>query len=182
MLKYNQWIIAREEMNMFKRKIICALLLAALLFTLPLEAFAAQRAVIRLPVKAGLMFAGSEVRLKPRLLRVSAADLTWTSSNPEVVQVQSGRLRGVSAGKAVVTVSGGGRLADTGTTVSGEIQSKQPTEGDQTKLEWQHAKITVLGATPSTRITIRPTNADPSISSSRKQNRWYLDNIRVVGK
>ena len=81
-----------------------------------------------------------------------------------------------------VTVSGGGRLADTGTTVSGEIQSKQPTEGDQTKLEWQHAKITVLGATSSTRITIRPTNADPSISSSRKQNRWYLDNIRVVGK
>lgn len=81
-----------------------------------------------------------------------------------------------------VTVSGGGRLADTGTTVSGEIQSNQPTKDDQTRLEWQHAKITVLGATPSTRITIRPTNADPAVSSSRKQNRWYLDNIRVVGK
>ena len=117
MLKYNQWNIAREEMIMFKRKIICALLLAALLFTLPLEAFAAQRAVIRLPVKAGLMFVGSEVRLKPRLLRVSAAELTWTSSNPEVVQVQSGRLRGVSAGKAVVTVSGGGAKAKVGVVV-----------------------------------------------------------------
>lgn len=80
-----------------------------------------------------------------------------------------------------VTVSGGGRLADTGTEVSGEIRSSQPTEGDQTRLEWQHAKVTVLGATPSTRITIRPTNADPSISSTRKQNRWYLDNIKVVG-
>ena len=81
-----------------------------------------------------------------------------------------------------VTVTGGGKLADTGTEVSGEIQSAQPTEGDQTVLEWQHAKVKIVGATASTRITIRPTNADPSISSSRKQNRWYLDNIRVVGE
>ena len=81
-----------------------------------------------------------------------------------------------------VTVSGGGKLADTGTEVSGNIESAQPTEGDLTKLEWQHAKVKIIGATSSTRITIRPTNADPSITSSRKQNRWYLDNIRVVGQ
>ena len=81
-----------------------------------------------------------------------------------------------------VTVTGGGRLADTGTEVSGNIESAQPTEGDLTKLEWQHATVRILGATPSTRITIRPTNADPSVTSSRKQNRWYLDNIRVVGE
>ena len=80
-----------------------------------------------------------------------------------------------------VTVSGGGTLADTGTEVSGNIESAQPTEGDQTKLEWQHAKVKIIGATPSTRITIRPTNADPEVTSTRKQNRWYLDNIRVVG-
>lgn len=79
-----------------------------------------------------------------------------------------------------VTVSGGGTIAATGTTVSGNIESAQPTEGDLTKLEWQHAKVKILGATPETRITIRPTNTDPSISSSRKQNRWYLDNIRVA--
>jgi len=79
-----------------------------------------------------------------------------------------------------VTVSGGGKLADTGTEVSGNIESAQPTEGDQTRLEWQHAKVKILGATPSTRITIRPTNADPEVTSTRKQNRWYLDNIRVV--
>ena len=78
-----------------------------------------------------------------------------------------------------VTVTGGGYLADTKTETSGEITSSQPTEGDQTVLEWQHAKVTIVGATPATRITIRPTNADPSISSSRKQNRWYLDNIKV---
>jgi hypothetical protein len=40
-------------------------------------------------------------------------------------------------------------------------------------------KLTVVSATPQTRITIRPTNADPSVTSSRKQNRWYLDNIKV---
>ena len=82
-----------------------------------------------------------------------------------------------------VTVTGGGKLADTGTEVSGNIESAQPTEGDQTKLEWQHAKVRILGATPSTRITIRPTNADPGVSNSaRNQNRWYLDNVRVAGE
>lgn len=82
-----------------------------------------------------------------------------------------------------VTVTGGGKLADTGTEVSGNIESTQPTEGDQTKLEWQHAKVRILGATPSTRITIRPTNADPGVSNSvRNQNRWYLDNVRVAGE
>ena len=82
-----------------------------------------------------------------------------------------------------VTVTGGGTLADTGTEVSENIESAQPTEGDQTKLEWQHAKVRILGATPSTRITIRPTNADPGVSNSaRNQNRWYLDNLRVAGE
>ena len=82
-----------------------------------------------------------------------------------------------------VTVTGGGKLADTGTEVSGNIESAQPTEGDQTKLEWQHAKVRILGATPSTRITIRPTNNDPAVSNSaRNQNRWYLDNVRVAGE
>lgn len=79
-----------------------------------------------------------------------------------------------------VTVSGGGTIASTGTEVSGNIESAQPTEGDQTTLEWQHAKVKILGATSATRITIRPTNADPEVTSTRKQNRWYLDNIKVA--
>lgn len=79
-----------------------------------------------------------------------------------------------------VTVSGGGTIASSGTETSPEIESSQPTEGDQTVLEWQHASVRILGATPSTRITIRPTNYDPSVSNSaRRQNRWYLDNIKV---
>jgi hypothetical protein len=43
--------------------------------------------------------------------------------------------------------------------------------------------VRILGATPSTRITIRPTNTDPGVSNSaRNQNRWYLDNLRVAGE
>ena len=80
-----------------------------------------------------------------------------------------------------VEVSGGGTVAATGTSVSGEITSGQSTEGDLTTLEWQHATVRILGATPSTRITIRPTKADPAVSNSaRKQNRWYLDNIKFA--
>ena len=63
-----------------------------------------------------------------------------------------------------------------------ELHSTQPTEEDQTKLEWQHASVQVNGATGSTRITLRPTNADPYVSNTRGQNRWYLDNIKVVVK
>ena len=79
-----------------------------------------------------------------------------------------------------LTLTGGGTFADTGAEVSGEITSAQPTKDDQTKLEWQHATVKILGATPSTRITIRPTYANPKISNSRDQNRWYLDNIKVA--
>lgn len=79
-----------------------------------------------------------------------------------------------------VTVSGDGVIAATGTQTSGEITSSQPTEGDQTKLEWQHVKVKINGATAATRITIRPTNTDPEVTSTRKQNRWYLDNIKVT--
>ncbi|MBQ6198145.1 MAG: BACON domain-containing protein [Bacteroidales bacterium] len=80
-----------------------------------------------------------------------------------------------------VTVSGGGTIASSGTETSPNIESSQPTEGDQTVLEWQHASVRILGATPSTRITIRPTNYDPTVSNSaRRQNRWYLDNVKVA--
>lgn len=78
-----------------------------------------------------------------------------------------------------ITVSGGG-VFENGTEISDEITSSQPTEDDLTKLEWQHAQVRIKGATPTTKVTIRPTNNDPSISSTRKQNRWYLDNIKVL--
>ena len=72
-----------------------------------------------------------------------------------------------------VAVSGG---TDT------ELSSEQPTAEDLTKLEWQHASVTINGVTSSTRITLRPTNSDPYKSNTRGQNRWYLDNIKIVTK
>ena len=63
-----------------------------------------------------------------------------------------------------------------------ELTSAQPTADDQTKLEWQHASVTIPGATAETRITLRPTNPDPYTSNTRGQNRWYLDNIKIVTK
>lgn len=65
---------------------------------------------------------------------------------------------------------------------STELLSTQPTAEDQTKLEWQHASVTINGATAETRITLRPTNYDPYVSNTRGQNRWYLDNIKIVTK
>ena len=72
-----------------------------------------------------------------------------------------------------VAVSGG---TDT------ELSSEQPTADDLTRLEWQHASVTINGVTSATRITLRPTNSDPYKSNTRGQNRWYLDNIKIVTK
>ncbi len=63
-----------------------------------------------------------------------------------------------------------------------ELTSAQPTADDLTKLEWQHASVTINDVTSLTRIILRPTNVDPSVSSTRGQNRWYLDNIKIVTK
>ena len=82
-----------------------------------------------------------------------------------------------------VAVAGGGVIESTNTDTSDEITSAQPTEGDQTKLEWQHASVTIKGAGAESRITIRPANYDPNVTNSaRRQNRWYLDNIKIVTK
>ena len=63
-----------------------------------------------------------------------------------------------------------------------ELSSAQPTEGDQTKLEWQHASVTFNGITAESRIALHPTNVDPYVSNTRGQNRWYLDNIKIVAR
>ena len=81
-----------------------------------------------------------------------------------------------------VVISGGGTFAN-GTTASDKIVSNQPNEGENnlTKLEWQHATLSITGATAETRLTIRPTNYDPNVDNPvRRQQRWYLDNIKVI--
>ena len=71
-------------------------------------------------------------------------------------------------------------LQGNGTLEQSVFESSQPTEGDLSIFEWQTVKVAIKGIDAGTRIIIRPTNADPSISSTRDQNRWYLDNISVV--
>ncbi len=83
-----------------------------------------------------------------------------------------------------VVVAGGGTIESTGSDTSEEIVSGQPIKEDgTTDLAWQNAAVTIKGATPATRITIRPANNDPDVTNSaRHQNRWYLDNVKVVTK
>ena len=79
-------------------------------------------------------------------------------------------------------LTGGGTFASNGTEISDEIVSGQVvTDGGTTSLAWQTVELSIKGATSATRITIRPTNNDPDVTNSaRHQNRWYLDNIKVV--
>ena len=73
-------------------------------------------------------------------------------------------------------------LQGTGTLEQSVFESSQPTEGDLSNFAWQNVKVAIKGIDAGTRIIIRPTNADPSISSTRDQNRWYLDNIKVTAR
>ncbi len=76
-----------------------------------------------------------------------------------------------------------GQFPTSGASTSLDIESAQPTEGDLSELAWQHVTLELNGATAETVLTIRPTNADPSIqNAARSQNRWYLDNIKVTTK
>ncbi len=83
-----------------------------------------------------------------------------------------------------LTLTGGGTFEATASTTSEEIVSAQVVgEDGNTSLAWQPVSITIKGATAATRITIRPTNNDPKVTnSSRNQNRWYLDNVKIVAK
>lgn len=74
----------------------------------------------------------------------------------------------------VEIVEGPGTLADTGTQVSAELSTTQ----EKGKLEWQHAKVKLVGVTDDTRIQIHPTHYKDGAGAS--QQRWHLDNIKVA--
>lgn len=79
-----------------------------------------------------------------------------------------------------VEAAGAGTF-ENGTTVSAEITSAQSTESGQSHIAWQHATVTLKGATSATRLTVRPTNTNPKVSNpERDQNRWYIDNIKIA--
>ena len=76
-----------------------------------------------------------------------------------------------------------GKFPTSGAGTSLDLESAQPTADDLSELAWQHVTLELNGATAETVLTIRPTNADPSIqNAARSQNRWYLDNIKVTTK
>ena len=100
-----------------KKRIICALLLVALMLTLPAGALAAKKASIIFPVKIGLMLEGSDVKLSPKLKQLSGSDLIWESSDESIAQIWGGKLTAVKAGKAIITASGGGAKARCGVVV-----------------------------------------------------------------
>ena len=48
---------------------------------------------------------------------------------------------------------------------------------------WQHAQVFLEGIGPESRIIIHPTHTDPSVSNpDRRQNRWYIDNVKLIAK
>ena len=76
-----------------------------------------------------------------------------------------------------------GTFEATAAATSANIESAQSLVDGESHLAWQHATVVLNGATAETVLTIRPTNADPSVQNpERSQNRWFLDNIKVSTK
>lgn len=99
-----------------KRRLFRALC-TALVFALLCAPALAERARISLGGKLGLMYEGDEATLKPRLKGVSAGALEWSSSDSEAVKVDGGRVTAKAAGRAIITVRGGGAKARCGVVV-----------------------------------------------------------------
>ena len=74
-----------------------------------------------------------------------------------------------------------GKFEQTGIAMSEPLESTQSTESKSSHLAWQHATVILTEATAQTVLTIRPTYADPDRQNpDRHQNRWYLDNIKII--
>ena len=74
----------------------------------------------------------------------------------------------------VVELVGPGVCEDSGAPISNEISTTQ----EKGKLAWQHATVSLKGVTSDTRILIRPTHMSDGAGAS--QQRWHLDNIKIV--
>ena len=80
-----------------------------------------------------------------------------------------------------VEIVGNGKCTVSNDVLSPGIESAQSRVDGESKIEWQHASVALSGIDKDTRIKIRPTNYDPYIENeARGQNRWYLDNVKVV--
>ena len=99
------------------KRLICALLLVALMLSLGVNASAAKKASIKFPAKMGLVLEGKSVTLKPKLSGVKASQLSWSSSDEAVMTVSGGKLSALKPGKAVLTATSGGASAKCGVVV-----------------------------------------------------------------
>lgn len=74
-----------------------------------------------------------------------------------------------------------GTFSDSGAGTTLELESTQSKIDGESHIVWQHVVLGLNGATAETVLTIRPTNADPTVQNpARKQNRWYIDNIKIT--
>ena len=74
-----------------------------------------------------------------------------------------------------------GKFEQTGLLVSEALESAQSQTDGESHLAWNHATVILTEATAETVLTIRPTYADPNKqNAARSQNRWYLDNIKII--
>ena len=94
-------------------RIAILILIAALL---PTSALAAQTG-ISLGGNLGFLYEGGSVTLRPKLKNLTASDLIWFSSDEAVATVSGGTIAAKSAGRTVITVSGGGATARCGVVV-----------------------------------------------------------------
>lgn len=74
-----------------------------------------------------------------------------------------------------------GKFEQTGLALSEALESTQSQEDGESHLAWQHATVILTEASAQSVLTIRPTYADPNRQNpARNQNRWYLDNIKII--
>ena len=95
-------------------------LLAVLILVLgiPMQGFAAKKPSIKLGFKLGLIYEGGSAQLSPRLSGVQKSAVRFVSSDDQVVSVTAGGVvQALKAGRAIVTVTGGGAQAQCGVVV-----------------------------------------------------------------
>lgn len=74
-----------------------------------------------------------------------------------------------------------GKFEQTGLALSEALESTQSQVDGESHLAWQHATVILTEASAQSVLTIRPTYADPNRQNpARNQNRWYLDNIKII--
>lgn len=76
----------------------------------------------------------------------------------------------------VVELTGAGICEGSEAAISNKFATTQPANN----LAWQHASLKLKGVTSDTRIKIRPVNMSNGPKVKPTQQRWYIDNIKIV--